>query len=399
MEKRCLMQFEFQAKNGDLYWFPLFLNETDPKKITAIEMALVRLLNRNYKKVCRYEQHPVRLPLEEAGIIREYIREERKGEWMLFIPALKHKKIEDLPRETAFHFKKESSIREFEGKDLYQSVVVEGIPKNTCLLRSIEDMEQFNSMEFLILRLKEKVPAYIRPKRLAVFNRMIGFLTGLIITMSLVLMAFSWKTPLKDQLNNDPIVWEDIPEESFPVQIRPETPPPPPPPPAPVDLVKPVDEVTITVAPDPLPPIPDEKMSGAEVDIDMPFLADEKLIEDPIYIRVEEMPAFPGCEHIPDPSERKICTDRKIYEMLKKTQHYPQDAIELHAEGTVYVSFVIEKNGKVDQVEVLKGVRGAPMLDEEAVRVIKTLPRFTPGIQQGRNVRVKFHIPIRFSLK
>ncbi len=59
----------------------------------------------------------------------------------------------------------------------------------------------------------------------------------------------------------------------------------------------------------------------------------------------------------------------------------------------------VDKNGKVSNVEVLRGVAGGKALDDEAVRMVKTLPDFTPGKQRGKSVQVRYSIPIKFSLK
>ena len=76
---------------------------------------------------------------------------------------------------------------------------------------------------------------------------------------------------------------------------------------------------------------------------------------------------------------------------------YPQIAKEYGIEGRVFVTFVIDKKGKVKDVEIIKGVD--PNLDKEAKRVIESLPKFTPGKQRGKAVRVQFTVPISFKLQ
>jgi len=78
---------------------------------------------------------------------------------------------------------------------------------------------------------------------------------------------------------------------------------------------------------------------------------------------------------------------------------YPKDAQANNIQGTVYVSFIIEKDGSVSTVTVLRGVQGGRSLENEAVRVISGMPKWTPGQQNGHAVRVQYMIPIHFRLK
>lgn len=71
-------------------------------------------------------------------------------------------------------------------------------------------------------------------------------------------------------------------------------------------------------------------------------------------------------------------------------------ARESGIQGTVYVTFVVERNGNVTDVRVLRGIGGG--CDEEAVRVIKAMPKWNPGKQRGKPVRVQFNMPIKFTL-
>lgn len=110
---------------------------------------------------------------------------------------------------------------------------------------------------------------------------------------------------------------------------------------------------------------------GEDVDID------DKFIEVP-----EVEPAFPG-------------GDEALYEYLNKNLVYPRTARDAGIEGTVVVEFVVERDGSLSNVVAKRKV--APSLDEEAVRVVKSLPSWSPGKQKGRAVRCIFRIPIVFS--
>ncbi|MBR4267660.1 MAG: energy transducer TonB [Bacteroidales bacterium] len=97
----------------------------------------------------------------------------------------------------------------------------------------------------------------------------------------------------------------------------------------------------------------------------------------------EIMPEFPGGE---------IAVRKFIAEHIR----YPKLAMDNDIQGTVFVRFVIDESGKVTNVEILRGVD--PLLDEEAVRVVKSLPDWKPGIQRGKNVPIYHTVPVRFKI-
>ena len=88
-----------------------------------------------------------------------------------------------------------------------------------------------------------------------------------------------------------------------------------------------------------------------------------------------------------------------INQYIAKNVKYPMDAMENGIEGKVYLSFVVDKTGKVTDVKILRGIPGGGSLEKEALRVIKGLPIFTPGKQNDQPVNVKLTIPIKFQLK
>ncbi|MEI6766336.1 MAG: energy transducer TonB [Bacteroidota bacterium] len=109
----------------------------------------------------------------------------------------------------------------------------------------------------------------------------------------------------------------------------------------------------------------------------------EEVVETPIFTVVEEMPSFPG-------------GDESRIKFLQENIKYPQMARESGIQGTVYVTFVVNENGQVTDVKVLRGIGGG--CDEEAVRVVKMMPPWNAGKQSGKPVRVQFNMPIRFTL-
>ncbi len=111
---------------------------------------------------------------------------------------------------------------------------------------------------------------------------------------------------------------------------------------------------------------------------------EEEVSETEVFTIVEEMPAYPG-------------GDAKLYEYLGKNIKYPQIARESGIQGRVFVNFVVEPDGSVSNVKVMRGIGGG--CDEEAVRVIKTMPKWKPGKQRGKAVRVTYTIPVVFKLQ
>lgn len=103
-----------------------------------------------------------------------------------------------------------------------------------------------------------------------------------------------------------------------------------------------------------------------------------------VYDEVEVMPEFPGGV-------------TAMYDFLYANINYPKDAIKQDVGGRVMVMFVIETDGSLSNVRVARKV--FPSLDAEAVRVVKTMPKWKPGKEKGRPVRVNYTIPIVFSIK
>ena len=99
---------------------------------------------------------------------------------------------------------------------------------------------------------------------------------------------------------------------------------------------------------------------------------------------VEDMPAFPGGMEA-------------MIQFISSNIQYPADAQKQKVDGRVMVNFVVEKDGSITEVKVIKPT--FPSLDAEAVRVVKAMPKWKPGYQRGQAVRVQFTMPINFSLK
>lgn len=106
--------------------------------------------------------------------------------------------------------------------------------------------------------------------------------------------------------------------------------------------------------------------------------------DDEVYIIVEEMPVFPG-------------GDEALRNFVTNNVNYPEEASKQKLHGRVYVCFVIDKDGSVVNVRVARSLN--PLLDAEAIRVVKAMPKWTPGKHKGQHVKVSYTLPINFSLK
>ena len=142
--------------------------------------------------------------------------------------------------------------------------------------------------------------------------------------------------------------------------------------------------------PPPPPPPQQTKVIGiveneeVEEDDDTPFMI------------VENMPALAQCKTMRG-DERHQCTQMEIIKYVSKNTKYPPIAKDAGIQGTVFVYFVVGKDGKVKDVKVLREVDSR--LDKEAKRVVESLPRFDPGSQRGKNVSVQYTIPVGFIIR
>jgi protein TonB len=155
------------------------------------------------------------------------------------------------------------------------------------------------------------------------------------------------------------------------------TPPPPPPPPT-LEVV--ADEEVIE----------EDEIASTEVTqetrIEVPVveMEEEVAAEPEIFTVVEEMPSFPG-------------GDMDLLKFMAENTKYPPLARENGLQGIVVVTFVVDERGRIDKVQVLRGIGGG--CDEEAVRVVKAMPQWKAGKQRGMPVRVQYNLPFRFTLR
>lgn len=202
---------------------------------------------------------------------------------------------------------------------------------------------------------------------------------GLIMIASVVLMAFTYTVADADEkivVQEENKMQEEL---VFDIEVPEEEPEPEPdqaPPPPVIEEIEVVED--------------DEEIE--EIDLsaiedepdDVPIEDDEPVIaEEPIADFAEVEPTFPGGEGA-------------MMTWIQENIEYPQIAVEMGEQGIVYVQFVVNKDGSIEQVKIMRGVSDA--LDDEAKRVVKKMPKWTPGEQAGKKVRVRYTLPIHFRL-
>jgi protein TonB len=208
---------------------------------------------------------------------------------------------------------------------------------------------------------------------------------GLVIALILCLLAFNWTSGQKNNSIFEGMTEQAIEEEQIPVTE--EAPPEQAPPPEVTvsDLFEIVqNDVVLTseVAFD-----DDETTEDKVVEIYAPvgLQAEEEATEEEVFVIVEDMPRFKGGDI------------NKFREWVQKRVRYPEIASENGIQGRVYITFVVETSGLVSSVTVTRSVDA--LLDEAAKEAVEASPKWEPGMQRGRPVRVRYSIPIIFQIE
>ena len=214
-------------------------------------------------------------------------------------------------------------------------------------------------------------------------KKIIYVLIGFVFVLSVCYVAFEWteKEVTKYEVADTDFLFE---EEVEIQQTTQETTPPPPPPPA-VQEVEVLNVVEDDVETESIE-INTEDEKDVEVVIAPPVEAPvEEEEEEVIFVVVETMPEFPGGQ-------------QALFKYLSENVKYPVIAQENGIQGRVICQFVVNKDGAIVDVEVVRS-GGDPSLDKEAIRVIKSMPKWNPGKQRGKAVRVKYTVPVNFRLQ
>jgi protein TonB len=208
--------------------------------------------------------------------------------------------------------------------------------------------------------------------------RTIFFQVGMILTLSAIFLAFEWKSaveiePLTFNSSGYEVIEIDMPRTKYKEEVVK--------PPVPVETFT-IEKNDVIIEDEP-------EFLGTEDNWNDPmpdFVIDDdpEVIDEPL-VSAQFMPTFQGKD------------GRYFRNYIAERVKFPEDAIKNSISGTVYISFVIDKDGSVTDVEVLRGVHD--VIDNAVVKVIKNSPRWEPGINDGNYVRVKFAIAIAFQLQ
>ena len=211
-------------------------------------------------------------------------------------------------------------------------------------------------------------------------DKLVYVLMGLVFVLSLVYVALEWTE--KEVTKYEVTDTEFLFEEEVEIQQTSQETPPPPPPPA-VQEVEVLNVVEDNVETESIEVNTEE--TEQEVVIAAPVEAPvEEEEEEVVFVVVESMPEFPGGQ-------------QALFKYLSENVKYPVIAQENGIQGRVICQFVVNKDGSLEDIQVVRGVDKA--LDNEAIRVIKTMPKWNPGKQRGKPVRVRFTLPVNFKLQ
>ena len=223
-----------------------------------------------------------------------------------------------------------------------------------------------------------------KSKKAAIENqRGSWLLMGAVVALAFMFVSFEWTRHdvrlAANSLVNDPIFEEVLVPITYPEEKL--EPPPPP-------EIKVTEEFTIVSD--------DEEVTSAVATVSEdlgqinkvvwvpPVVETEKVEEDVIHVTAEIMPEFPGGM-------------AALMKYLGANIKYPTISQEMGSAGRVIVQFVVDKDGSISNPEVVRGVDA--YLDKEAIRVISSMPKWRPGVQNGKKVRVKYTVPVVFRLQ
>ncbi|PJB12999.1 MAG: energy transducer TonB [Flavobacteriales bacterium CG_4_9_14_3_um_filter_40_17] len=223
---------------------------------------------------------------------------------------------------------------------------------------------------------------------------LIFFQLGLIIMLTITYFSLEWRSYERDDNFMDALSIDKIIEEEIPI-VNLNTPPPPPPPTAAPEVLKIVENIaeveeTVVQSTETSQNEKVEIVSVASVKVE----EQEEEITVPFAV-IEQAPIYPGCENAPK-KEQRDCFQQKIEQHVRDNFTYPQVALELGIQGRVYVLFEIDKDGSVINLKFRAPDKN---LEQEARRIISKLPKFIPGKQRGKPVKVAFSIPINFTIQ
>lgn len=220
-------------------------------------------------------------------------------------------------------------------------------------------------------------------------NKGISLLLGLVLSLSLIFTAVEWRAvEAKEQIQSDKLSSEELEDAIF-VQEQEQEPEPEPEAPAEVVEVALPEEFKVVsndveVAKTVIVSVEENKTLPPPKIIVNTAPVEEEAPEDYIHEIVEDAPVPPQGDMA------------SMLKWIAKNLEYPESALNNGVQGQVVLKFVVEKDGSVTDIQVMKKVD--PALDKEAVRVLNKMPKWTPGKQRGKPVRSRFTLPVRFKL-
>jgi protein TonB len=216
-------------------------------------------------------------------------------------------------------------------------------------------------------------------------DKSLSLLMGLVVALAVLFVGFEWGE--KDiEVATDSGLTAVIDEEDIEMTVQDQEPPPPPEP----EIIKEPDILEIVEDEEVVESIQiassEDDASHAQVETYVAPVEEEEeeVDENFVFVTVEKMPEFPGGE-------------AALMKWIHSNINYPTIAAENGIQGLVSCQFTVNADGSVEDVQVIRPVD--PNLDKEAKRVLAKLPKFKPGEQRGKPVRVKFSVPVRFRLQ
>lgn len=230
---------------------------------------------------------------------------------------------------------------------------------------------------------------------------------GLFVAILFSIIAMSWTTYSPTVYVLEAIPWDGDTEVIPPLTYPKPKPPPPPPPPEIVEVedIPEEDEVDFLdndITEDDVMDEPEpvaEKPKAAPPPPPAPVIVEPDIEE--IFARAEVMPRFPGCDAAgPDEKTVENCTAQGMLSFIYKHLKYPAIARENGVEGTVVLRFVVDQNGDLTNIEILRDIGAG--CGKEAARVIESMSqikgKWTPGKQRGKQVKVMYTLPVKYRL-
>jgi protein TonB len=216
-------------------------------------------------------------------------------------------------------------------------------------------------------------------------GKALGLLMGIVVGLAVLFVGFEWGARDLKISDNEGIA-DIIAEEEVEITKPEEVPPPPPPPPPQVvaEVLNIVEDNVDVAETDLLSTEDDQGQAQTQTYVPPAVTVEEEESSNEVFMIVEVMPEFPGGMS-------------ELAAYLSKSIKYPVVAQENGIHGRVTCSFTVNKDGSIVDAEIIRGIDAA--LDKEALRVVNAMPKWKPGQQRGKPVRVRYTLPINFRLQ